>query len=306
MRLLITGGTGLVGRKLAKTAADAGHQVLVLSRSVQRATLVLPGSVTVLQGDPAHPGPWQEEAAACQAIVNLAGESLFAKRWNTAFKAVLRCSRVESTRRVAEVFSRKDCQAHVLVSASAVGYYGDSERVAFREDAPSGSGFLAALCAAWEAEAGRATEQGARVVTLRIGVVLARAGGALAKMLPAFRWFLGGPIGSGRQIMSWIHVDDLAGLIQHVLETDSLSGPVNATAPHPVTNREFSRTLGRVLGRPSFVRTPRFAIKCALGEAADVVLKGQRVLPAKAEQSGYRFKFPDLEAALRDLLSRPG
>ena len=303
MRLFITGGSGLVGRRLVRAAIDARYQVLVLSRSDRRA--VFPAATTLLEGNPTEAGPWQQTAASCDAIVNLAGENIFAKRWSADFKEVLRRSRVETTRRVAEVFGREDCRARVLVSTSAVGYYGHSEGVTFREDAPPGEGFLPALCVAWEAAAGTAAERGARVVIIRIGVVLDSAGGALATMLPAFRRFVGGPVGSGRQYVSWIHVHDLVDLILHALETDSLSGPINATAPHPVTNREFSRALGCVLSRPSVFRMPGFAMRLLLGEVADVVLAGRRVLPAKAEASGYRFRFERLEDALRDLVSQP-
>ena len=304
MRLFITGGTGLVGQRLARAAIDAGHAVLVLSRSDKRA--VLPASTTVLEGDPTQSGPWQESAASCDAIINLAGENIFAKRWSTDFKEALRRSRLETTHRIAEIFGRADCRAGVLVSASAVGYYGHSEGVTFREDAPPGEGFLAGLCVEWEAAARRAADRGARVVILRIGVVLDSAGGALAAMLPPFRRFVGGPIGAGQQYVSWIHVHDLVGLILHALETDSLAGPLNATAPHPVTNRELARTLGRVVSRPSVFRVPGFAMRLLLGEVSDVVLTGQRVLPAKAETSGYGFRFERLENALRDLLSKPG
>ncbi len=305
MRLLITGGTGLVGRQLAVAAANAGHEVLVLSRALRRATPLFPNSVTVIAGDPTQAGRWQERAAACDAIINLAGENLFARRWDTAFKQTLRDSRLQATRQVVEAFRRAGCRTRMLVNASAVGYYGDGGTMTFREDSPPGTGFLPEMCGAWEAEAAQAASHGVRVVTLRIGIVLDAAGGALAQLLPAFRWFVGGPVGSGRQTMSWIHIADLIGLILHALETESLSGAVNATAPHPVTNQEFATTLGRVLGRPAFLKTPGWVIKCVLGEAADVVLKGQRVLPAKAEESGYPFKFPFLEDALRDLLSRP-
>lgn len=302
MRLFLTGATGLVGRRLVRAAGEAGHQVCVVSRSADRARQTLPPSVTVIEGDPTQAGLWQKEAPGCDAVVNLAGENIFARRWSAEFKAVLHSSRVEVTRRVVEVFGTGDGRARVLVNASAVGYYGDSEGVTFCEDSSPGSGPLPDLCVAWEAEARKAAEHGARVVLLRIGVVLDPAGGALGQMLPPFRKFVGGPVGSGRQYMSWIHAGDLCRLILFALETESLSGPVNATAPHPVTNREFSKTLGRVLGRPSFCKVPRFVMKLVLGEVADVVVKGQRVLPTKAQQAGFEFTFPGLEDALRDLL----
>jgi uncharacterized protein len=302
MRLFITGGSGLVGRRLAVAAVEAGHEVLVLSRSAARAAARLPAAVRVVEGESMQAGAWQQQAAACDAIVNLAGEGLFARRWNAAFKSALLRSRVETTRRVVEAMATEGSRARVLVSASAVGYYGHSEGVTFRESSPNGTGFLAELCAVWEGEANAAAACGARVVIPRIGVVLDAADGALAQMLPLYRMFVGGPLGSGRQYMSWIHIADLVGLILHALDTPGLSGPVNATAPHPVCNREFSRTLGRILGRPSFLKTPGFAIKWALGEVADAFLAGQRVLPEKAEASGYRFRFACLEDALRDLL----
>ncbi|MCP4589277.1 MAG: TIGR01777 family protein [bacterium] len=304
MRLFITGGSGLIGRRLAATAIAAGHEVVVLSRSSNRATAMLSHAASVIEGDPTRPGDWQTTAATCDAIINLAGEGIFAKRWDPAFKEALRSSRVQSTRCVAEVLRRDDCRANVLVSASAVGYYGDSETSTFIEDAPRGHGFLAELSADWEAAATPAAERGARVVILRIGIVLDHNGGALARMLPGFRWGMGGPLGSGRQVMSWIHVDDLVAMILYALTNESLRGPVNATAPNPVDNRGFARTLGRILRRPAFIKVPSSAIRLALGEVSGVVLKGQRVIPAKAEAGGFAFRFPRLEDALRDLLER--
>jgi uncharacterized protein (TIGR01777 family) len=239
------------------------------------------------------------------AVVHLAGESIASGRWTAEKKARIRNSRVQGTQVLCEAFGQLARPPQVLVSASAIGYYGDRGTTVLREESRPGSDFLAEVCRAWEAATAPAVQRGIRVVLLRFGVVLSANGGALAKMLLPFKLGLGGVIGSGQQYMSWIALDDVIGAIQHALSTESLHGPANAVAPHPVTNREFTKTLGRVLRRPTLVPLPAFAARLAFGEMADaLLLASQRVEPGRLLQSGYVFRYPELENALRHLLGQ--
>ena len=300
MRILITGATGLIGAALTPVLCSRGHDVtrLVRSASASGAGLVHwdPDSGTI-------------EAAALEGldgVVHLAGENIAAKRWTATQKERILESRVRGTRLLSESLARVARPPRVWVSASATGYYGNRADEMMREESPPGSGFLPDVCIAWEAATKVAEARGIRVVHLRTGVVLSRSGGALAKMLPVFRMGAGGVIGSGRQYMSWIALDDVVGAIHHALTKDGLRGPVNAVAPAPVTNREFTKTLGRVLSRPALFPLPAFAARLALGEMADeLLLASQRAEPARLVASGYEFRFPDLEGALRHLLERP-
>jgi uncharacterized protein (TIGR01777 family) len=239
------------------------------------------------------------------AAVHLAGENLATGRWTAEKKARIRESRVNGTRFLCEALVRLAQPPKALMCASAIGYYGDRGEAILREDSPAGSGFLAEVCRAWEGAAAAAVQQGIRVVHLRIGVVLSPAGGALAKMLTPFKMGLGGKIGSGQQYMSWIALDDLLGIIHHALTSDTLQGPVNAVAPQPVTNVEFTTTLGRVLARPTLLPMPAFAARLAFGEMAqELLLASTRVVPASLLASGYGFRYPELEGALRHLLGK--
>jgi uncharacterized protein (TIGR01777 family) len=247
------------------------------------------------------------EASALEgvdAVVHLAGENI-AERWTPAKKVKIRDSRVIGTQVLCEALARLASPPKVLVSASAIGYYGHRGEEILTDESPPGRGFLSEVCRAWEAATEPARQRGMRVVQLRFGVVLSPSGGALAKMLPPFRLGLGGVLGSGRQYMSWIALDDAVGTIQHVIVTDALQGPTNAVVPQAVTNREFTRTLGAVLGRPTVVPLPAFAARLMFGEMADeVLLASTRVQPAKLLASGYRYRYPELQAALRHLLAR--
>ncbi len=296
MHVFVTGATGLIGSALCQALVARGDAVTALSRS--SSARGLPAGVRSLQGDPARAGPWQEALAGCDACVHLAGEPLAPRRWTEERKRAIRASRVESTRRVAEVIAARG--PAVLVCGSAIGYYGPHGDEPLDERAPPGDGFLASLCQEWEAETRPAAAR-ARVVLLRTGVVLARRGGALQQMLLPFRLFVGGPIGSGEFWVSWIHLADEVGLILWALD-GTVSGPLDATAPGPVRQRDLARALGRVLRRPSLLPVPLVALRLALGELAQVVASGQRVLPRKALELGYRFRHDELEAALRDLL----
>jgi hypothetical protein len=235
-------------------------------------------------------------------VINLAGAPIAEGRWSPHTKDLLRRSREGATTAIVTTLARLKTRPVLLLNASAVGFYGPRGDEELTEDAPSGDGFLASLCREWEGAAGAAERLGVRVVTPRIGVVLGRDGGALTRMLPIFRLGLGGPLGHGRQWMSWIHLDDLVELLMFLMNR-AASGPVNATAPHPVTNAEFSKTLGRTLGKPSFLRAPGFAMKLAFGDMAEeLLLTGQRVLPRKAQAMGFHFRYPFLAGALNDIL----
>lgn len=298
MKIAITGSTGLIGKSLAPFLTTGGHDVVRLVRKQGR-----------LAGDEIRwdPGSQRIDAAALEgvdAVVHLAGESV-AGRWTTTKKAAIRDSRVEGTRLLAQTLAAATKPPRTLICASAIGYYGDRGHTALEEDAAPGAGFLAEVCREWEAAADAARQVGIRVVHLRIGVVLSTEGGALATMLTPFRLGLGGVVGSGDQYMSWIALDDVVGAIHHVLMTPDLSGPVNAVAPAPVTNRDFTKTLGRVLGRPTLLPIPAFGARVAFGEMADeLLLASTRVVPARLTTSGYPFRFPHLEEALRHLLGR--
>jgi uncharacterized protein (TIGR01777 family) len=304
MRVFVTGGTGLVGRRLVAALTGRGDEAVVLSRRPQPARDTLGPDVTVVEGDPMKPGGWMDTAADCDAVVNLAGENIFGRRWNEAFKKLLVDSRLETTRNVATALARSGARrARVLVNASAIGYYGVHGDEELDEDSPPGDDFMAGICVEWERAASAAAAAGVRTVPVRIGVVLDRAGGALAKMTLPFKLFAGGRVGSGRQWMSWIHHEDMTGLLLLALDSAAASGPLNATAPQPVTNREFTRALGRAMHRPAFFPTPGFMLRLGLGEVADVIVEGQRVLPRKALRLGYTFRHPSIDAALASLFA---
>jgi uncharacterized protein len=298
MNILVTGASGLIGSGLLPFLGNTGHEVTRLVRSPPR-----PGE-RAIRWDPAAGSIEESGLAGMEAVVHLAGENI-AERWTAGKKAKIRDSRVNGTRLLCEALARMDTPPKVLVSASAIGYYGDRGGEMLTEESPSGQGFLAEVCRAWEASTAPAQQKGIRVVPLRFGIVLSEAGGALAKILPPFRMGMGGILGSGRQYMSWIALDDAVGAIHHAIVTESLQGPANAASPESVTNQEFTKTLGKVLGRPTVVPLPAFAARLMFGEMADeLLLASARVQPVKFAASGYTFRYPDLEAALRHLLKR--
>jgi uncharacterized protein len=306
MRVFVAGGTGLIGSRLVRSLSQRQDTVLVLTRRTEAARAALGSLCTVVEGDPTRPGPWVEAVDECDAVVNLTGEDLFKERWGPAFKEALRDSRVGSTANLVQALARKPRTAaghpRVLVNASAVGYYGPCGDEGLTEESPPGEDFLARLCVEWERAALAAEALGVRVAVVRTGVVLAREGGALRRLLPAFQTGLGGPTGSGGQWVSWVHPADLLGILRLALDGAAVRGPLNATAPNPVTNRAFAEALGRALHCPAGLPTPEFVLRLMLGEVADVVLTGQRVLPMKASDLGYDFQFPTLDAALADVL----
>jgi uncharacterized protein (TIGR01777 family) len=298
MKIAITGSSGLIGQALVDRLNDEGHDVLRLVRRLSSN-----GSEASWDPDTGQIEP--EKLADVDGVVHLAGESIAEGRWNEAKKARIRDSRVPVTKKLCEHLAGMADPPRVLVSASAIGYYGDQWDQVCTETSPPGDTFLAHVCRDWEAATQPAADAGIRVVNTRIGVVLSPKGGALAKMLLPFKLGVGGKVGSGKQFWSWLSLDDLAGILVHALTTDGLRGPVNAVSPNPVTNLEFTKTLGKVLGRPTIFPLPAFVARLALGEMADeLLLSSARVVPQKLEVSRYRFKHAILEEALRDLLDR--
>lgn len=294
MRVLITGGTGFIGKALTRALLERGDSVVILSRKPQKVApqdgVVAVATLDAINGD-------------IDGVVNLSGAPIVGRRWSASRRALLRASRVDFTRNLVGWMAARETPPAVLVSGSAIGYYGTRGDEVLDEEAAPGSGFQHELCGDWEREA-RAAQTGAtRVCLIRTGIVLGAGGGALGKMLPAFRLGLGGPVGNGRQWMSWIHMDDEVGAILHLLDTPSLKGPFNLTAPEPVTNAEFTRTLGEVLHRPTLFRVPATGMKLLLGEASELLVEGQRVVPSKLQSSGYVFAHPSLEMALAHILN---
>jgi uncharacterized protein (TIGR01777 family) len=304
MRVTVTGASGLIGSALVAELCERGAEVTVLSRDADRAREAL--GVEAVRWDPlGEPAP-VDALAGADAVVHLAGENI-AQRWSARAKRAIRESRVLGTANLLaglEAAGREQNgqRPRTLISGSAVGYYGPRGHAPLDEDAPAGSDFLAQTCVAWEAEARKASALGMRVVLVRTGVVLDRDGGALAKMLPPFRLGVGGPVAGGEQFMSWVHRQDLLGMICAALADERWSGPVNATAPEPVSNREFSRALGHALHRPSLLPVPGFALGLLYGEMAEIVTTGARVMPAKPLVLGYDFRHPELHEALRSAL----
>jgi uncharacterized protein (TIGR01777 family) len=293
----VTGATGMVGQALA---AQLGSAVIATTRGSAR-TIAHASEVVRWDGDGQLPTAALREV---DAVFHLAGEPVVEGRWDTSKKDRILLSRVDSTRALVRAFAdvAPSSRPRVLVCASAVGIYGSRGDELLTEESPPAAGFLADVCRAWEEEAAKARELGVRVVSLRIGIVLATQGGALSKMLPLFRLGVGGRLGNGKQWMPWIHLDDIVGLLRFAAARDDVSGPLNAVAPEPVDNATFTRELGAALHRPALLPAPAFALRVALGEAAGVVLASQRVVPARAVQAGYRFAHPTLAGALADLL----
>ena len=301
MHLTVTGGTGFIGRPLCARVLDLGHSVTVFTRDPEAARSRSDTRVRLVRWQ-GYRDPTEEvlhTLSNSDVVINLAGAPIADHRWTARTKRALRVSREGTTTGLVSALAKLQTRPVLFLSASAIGYYGPRHDEPLTEDSPSGTGFLASLCREWEGAARAAERLGVRVTLLRIGVVLGKGGGAMRKMLPAFRLGLGGPLGAGTQWMSWIHLDDVIELVVFLMN-QAVSGPVNATAPHPVTNRDFARALGRALGKPARLPTPGFAVKLFLGQMADeLLLTGQRVQPARAQQMGFCFRYPELNEALR-------
>lgn len=304
MRIVVAGGTGFIGRQLCERLANAGHAVTVLTRDPEKARARVYHAVKIVswQGFRGQADELSKALDGSEVVINLAGAPIADGRWTPQTRELLRKSREGTTTAIVTTMAKLKARPVLLINASAIGFYGPRGDEELTEDSSSGDGFLPSLCREWEGAARAAERLGVRVVTPRFGVVLGKDGGALAKMLPIFRLGLGGPLGHGKQWMSWIHRDDLIELLLFLME-QAVSGPVNATAPHPVTNEEFSKVLGQALGRPAFLRTPGFVMKLAFGDMAEeLLLTGQRVIPQKAQSLGFHFRFPFLAGALHDIL----
>ena len=298
MNILITGGLGFVGTQLSKRFLQRGYKVTIVDRSPEPRQTT-PAEVTYISGDTSLEGTWQDEVAAHDAVINLAGVSIF-QRWNQETKKLIYDTRILTTKNVAAAM--RQGKNAVLCSTSAVGYYGFHGDEVLTEEDPPGGDFLASLCVDWEREAQRAAEKGIRVVLTRFGIVLGKTGGALGQMIPAFKKFVGGPLGNGEQWFSWVHMEDLLRAFLFVLEEDTVQGPVNFCAPHPVRNRTLAETLGKLMSRPSFLKTPGWAIRLAFGEFGSVLLRGQRVVPKKLQNHGFEFQYPEIDMALQAVL----
>ncbi len=298
MKMIIAGGTGFLGRTLANRLVAEGHEVVILTRGSARAGGVARARLVTWTPD-GGAGSWAAEIDGADAVINLAGESIAGRRWSSPQKQRILDSRLGATRSLIEGIRRAAAPPPVLVSASAVGYYGPHADEIVTEATPAGSDFLAGVCVKWEAEASQVGAS-TRLVCLRTGLVLDKTGGALPQMLLPFRFGVGGPVGSGHQYWPWIHYDDWLALVIWIIETPSTSGPLNATAPVPVSNADFARAVGRALSRPALLPTPAFALRLLLGEMADaLILSGQRALPAKAERLGFLFRYPRVDDAMR-------
>ncbi|MEO6162737.1 MAG: TIGR01777 family oxidoreductase [Candidatus Binatia bacterium] len=299
MRIVLTGATGMIGSLLTERWRQSNHSLVLLSRRP-------PAEISVakkqwLAWQPGASGEWERAIDGADAIINLAGEPIAGKRWTAKQKEILRSSRIDVTKALVDAIAKAQVKPKLMISSSAVGYYGPHGDEALNEDSKPGDDFLARLCVDWEAEARKAEALGVRVCLLRTGIVLAKGEGALKKMVPPFKMFTGGPLGSGRQWMPWIHIEDEVGLIQFLVENERARGAFNGTAPNPVTMAEFSKTLGAVLNRPSWARVPPSVLALVVGEMAEMLLNGQRAIPEAAIKLGFKFKYPNLRLALESL-----
>ncbi|HRK62448.1 MAG TPA: TIGR01777 family oxidoreductase [Candidatus Omnitrophota bacterium] len=305
MKIIIAGGTGLVGQNLIPALISAGHTLFLLSRRAAQKNIFPLDRVQTLYWDGKNLGDWARCFEGADAVINLCGEGIADKRWSSQQKEKLRSSRLDSTRLIVKAIKQSSVKPKVLVNASAVGFYGSVAEGEVEESRGHGQGFLADLCVDWEKAALEAEELGVRVVLPRIGIVLDPKQGALAKMIPPFRWGVGGFLGSGKQWFPWVHIDDLVGMILFAISHEGSRGPFNACAPNPVRMKDFCASLGKVLDRPSCLPVPGFLLRFLLGEMASMLLGGQRAVPRKMLQSGFRFRYPVLESSLVSLIGHP-
>jgi uncharacterized protein len=298
----MTGGTGFVGTQLTSRLIQDGNEVTIVTRSEKGPEKRVPG-ISYLQGDPVQKGPWQEAIRNHDAIINLAGASIFSK-WTEKHKKAIRESRVHTTRNIVEGIPSRSERPFTLFSTSAVGYYGFCGDEELTEESRHGDDFLARISVEWEGEALKARDKGARVVITRFGIVMGEKGGALGQMIPLFKKYIGGPIGSGKQWFSWIHIKDLAEAFAFLLKHPEISGPVNVCSPNPVRNKDLAKALGKALHKPSFMPAPGFMIKLVLGEFGSVILEGQKVIPKKLLENGFVFQYADIHKALQGIVGQ--
>lgn len=306
MKIAISGATGFVGSRLVARLHAEGHRILVLTRNTTFAQKVFPPqafpNLEIIAYAPIVSGAWQDTIAGCDGVVNLAGEPIAEGRWTPERKQEILNTRKLGTQKIVEAIAKSQPQPSVLVNTSAIGYYGTSETASFDEDSANGKDFLAQVCQEWEAEARKVKDTNVRLVILRFGIILGN-GGALGKMITPFKLFAGGPIGTGQQWFSWIHLDDIVSLIIQALTKSTMEGVYNGTAPQPVSMNDLSTTMGKVMNRPSWLPVPGFAIEAILGDGAKVVLEGQQVLPKRTLESGFEYQYPNLQSALTQILS---
>jgi uncharacterized protein (TIGR01777 family) len=303
MKIIITGATGFIGKALVSELLAQKHTVVLLTRDGKKYKSLPAHGIEIVEWNTDQFGDWCKAVNGADAVIHLAGEPIMAKRWSHSQKEILRKSRINSTRLLVQAIENAAQKPKVMICASAVGFYGATQNQV-TESSPAGSGFLAQLCMDWEKEAQKVEALGVRVVNVRIGVVLEKSGGALQKMLPPFRFFLGGPLGSGEQWFPWVHRDDVVGLILFALENARVKGPMNAVAPECINMKQFCSILGGVIGRPSWAPVPAFVIQLMLGEVSEVLLKGQCVIPEKAQALGYRFRHTNTHQALLSIFKK--
>jgi uncharacterized protein (TIGR01777 family) len=300
MKIFITGGSGFIGTHLSTFLLDRGYHVTALGTAADQKRIIHP-NYRYISGDATLEGAWQQELKIVDAVINLAGKTIF-KRWTKRYKKSLYDSRILTTRNL--VAAMPADRKITLCSASAVGYYGDRGDDILTEADSGGKGFLAQIGHDWEKEALKAADKGIRVATMRFGIVLGRNGGAMAKMMPAFKSFVGGSLGNGKQWFSWIHLNDLVAAVLFIIDHPDMKGPLNFCAPGPVRNRELAKTMGKILKRPSSMPVPAFMIRLILGEVGSAVLESQRVIPDRLTKNGFRFRYPDLEGAIREIAEK--
>ena len=302
MKVLMTGGTGFIGPHLAARLVQDGHEVTILARPSEEKKRIASGA-SLLEGSPTQRGAWQEAVQKQDAVINLAGASIFT-RWSDKQKKEIWESRTSTTRNIVEAIEVNQGRSFTLFSTSAVGYYGFHGDEELTEDSPPGDDFLATLAVAWEAEALKAKQKGARVVITRFGIVLGPGGGALGQMLPVFKRFMGGSIGNGKQWFSWVHMSDLTEAFVFLFRHPDLSGPFNLCSPYPIRNKELAKAIGKAMHRPSFMPAPAFMIKLVFGEFGSVILKGQRVVPRRLLEHGFSFQYPEVDKAIENIVRR--
>ena len=307
MRIIITGGTGLIGQKLAKDFIDAGHELIILTRNPNHPGNRSSGARYEAWDSKTSQG-WGQLVNGTDVIINFAGEniagtSFFPTRWTTKQRERIQKSRIQAGEAVVQAVRESENKPSLVIQASAIGYYGPQGELVLTETSPAGNDFLAHTCEIWEKSTAEIDEMGVRRAVLRTGIYLSPEGGALARLLLPYKLFAGGPMGSGKQWYSWIHPDDLAGAVQFIIENDKAKGVFNLTAPHPLPNRDFGKALGREMHRPSWIPLPSFILRGLFGDVATVVVDGQRVIPKRLIDMGYTFKFPEIEVAFKELLS---
>lgn len=301
-KVLITGATGLIGKNIVERLESRGDEVKVFTRNVSKGESKLPSASKYVKWDYHKYDEWKHELNGMDAVIHLAGANLFAERWDDEYKKKIIDSRKISTQNLIKAVSEADKKPEVFICASGVGYYGDRGDEELTESSTPGNDFLAEVCRIWEDEAAKAETLGLRYASVRTGIVLSEEGGALKEFLTPFKLFVGGPLGDGRQWFPWIHINDIVNIYLHTLDNKNLNGAVNAAAPSPVRMELFAKELGDVLNRPSIFKVPKFALKAITGEAADSITGSQKVIPKKLIDENYKFKFPDLKPALKDLL----